>query len=156
MRIPAVIPVLSAVMVVALAFVATPCQAAGPFQYHTLNPCRLADTRPQFGGAGPLADQEERGFPVQGRCSVPTGAKAVSVNVTVVSPNGLGHLILFENGTTRPLTSNLNFPAGVPALANGAIVALGASPTAGMKIYARVAVTGGVVNVVLDVTGYFQ
>jgi hypothetical protein len=168
MRIPAVIHVSSAVFVAAMALVARPCQADGPLQFHTLSPCRLADTRPQYGGAGPMTDNTTRAFPVQGHCSVPVGAKAVALNVTAVAPTGQGHLKVFENGLVQPPplppVSTLNFPANVPALANGAIVALAdvvANPQLtdqDLNVYARVAVASGPaqVDVILDVTGYFM
>ena len=53
---------------------------------------------------------------MQGVCGVPSGAKAVSVNVTAVGPAGLGFLTLFPQGTTQPVVSNLNYSAGEPAL----------------------------------------
>lgn len=135
-------------------------QAAGPFQYHSLTPCRLADTRNPAGPSGGpiLTDNSTRNFPVQGLCGVPVGAKAVSVNVTAVGPNGVGFLTLFPAGITRPTVSTLNYSAGEPAIANGAIVPL-ADQTAqplDLAIFARVAVAGGQVHMVLDVTGYFQ
>ncbi len=94
---------------------------------------------------------------VQGVCGVPVGAKAVTVNLTAVGPNGTGFLTMFPTGITRPVVSSLNFNAGEPALGNGAIVPV-ADQTAfsqDLSVFARV--TGpGVTNIVLDVTGYFQ
>ena len=56
-------------------------QGAGPFQFHTLTPCRLVDTRnPNGPSGGPiLASLATRSFPVQGLCGVPVGAKAVAI-----------------------------------------------------------------------------
>jgi len=90
---------------------------------------------------------------------VPIGAKAVSVNVTAVGPTGPGYLTVYPNGITQPQVSTVNFPAGVAAVANGALVALGdygTYPNTDLNVYARVAATGGKVDMVLDVTGYFQ
>jgi hypothetical protein len=92
------------------------------------------------------------------------GAKAAALNVTVVTPNGAGYLKLFPVGIAQPPVSTINYNAGEPALANGAIVPLGTSdgtgcPTAcpaDLSIFTRVAVAGGTVHAVLDVTGYFQ
>lgn len=145
---------------------ALPAQAAGPFQFHSLTPCRLADTRNATGPQGGpiLVGQQTRTFPVQNQCNVPIGAAAVSVNVTAVGPNGPGFLTLFPTGGTLPLVSTLNFASGEPALANGAIVPLGTySATApyDLTIYSRIVgpgagETGGTIHMVLDVTGYFQ
>jgi hypothetical protein len=132
----------------------------GPFQYHSLTPCRVADTRaaqaPILTDSGAIGSTP-RTFTVQGVCGVPVGAKAVSVNVTAVGPNGTGFLTLFPSGTTQPVVSNLNFNAGEPALGNGAIVPLGAAATLDLSVFTRVPpVSVGTVHMVLDVTGYFQ
>ena len=139
---------------------AVPSEAAGPFQYHSVTPCRLADTRNAVGPSGGpiLADNATRTFPVQGLCGIPVGAKAVSVNVTAVGPNGLGFLTLYPAGITRPVVSTLNYNAGENAIANGAIVVLAdqAVQAQDLAVFARVATAGGTVHMVLDVTGYFQ
>lgn len=137
----------------------TPSSPAGPFQYHSLTPCRVADTRNADGPSGGpiLVDMGTRNFPVQGLCGVPVGATAVTVNVTAVGPTGQGYLTLYPSGIPRPVVSNLNFSAGEPALGNGAIVPLadqGMEPL-DLAVFSRVA-TGGTVHMVLDVTGYFQ
>jgi len=145
-----------AVIAASLMLVALPAPlatAAGPFQYHSLTPCRAVDTR---AGQGPiLNDAGTRTFTIQGVCGVPVGAKAVSINVTAVGPNGQGFLTLFPSGTTQPVVSNLNYSAGEPALGNGAIVPLGAA-TPDLSVFSRVAVASGTVHMVIDVTGYFQ
>ena len=132
-----------------------PSEAAGPFQYHSVTPCRIADTR---NAEGPiLVDQSIRNFVVQNVCGVPVGATAVTVNVTAVGPTGAGFLTLYPSGITKPVVSNLNFGAGEPALGNGAIVPLADQTLQPMDlaIFTRVA-GGGTVHMVLDVTGYFQ
>jgi hypothetical protein len=121
---PGLAPVFA--VAVAVVLVALPVQAAGPFQYHSLTPCRLADTRNAAGPSGGpiLTDQGTRTFPVQGLCNVPVGAKAVSVNITAVGPTGGGFLTLFPTGITRPVVSSVNFNPGEAAIGNGAIVPL--------------------------------
>jgi hypothetical protein len=145
---------------VAVVLVALPVQAAGPFQYHSLTPCRLADTRNTAGPSGGpiLTDQGTRTFPVQGLCGVPVGAKAVSVNITAVGPTGGGFLTLFPTGITRPVVSSVNFNPGEAAIGNGAIVPLAdqAVHALDVSVFSRVAATPGTVHMVLDVTGYFQ
>jgi hypothetical protein len=125
-------------------------QADGPFQYHPITPCRAVDTR--FGNGGILAAQGDRTFAVQGVCGVPTGAKAVSLNVTVVGTNGGGFLTLYPSNVAKPSVSTINFLQG-DTVANGAILPLGTTNGADLRIYAG---TTGSVNVILDVNGYFE
>jgi hypothetical protein len=89
-------------------------------------------------------------------CAVPTGAKAASINVTAVRPNGAGHLTLFPTGGTLPTVSTVNFAAGEPAIANGAIVPLGTAASNDLSVSPYVAAPGSTVHLVIDVTGYFQ
>ena len=145
-----------AVVAASLTLVALPAPlatAAGPFQYHSLTPCRAVDTR--MTQAPILSDQVVRTFTIQGVCGVPVGAKAVSINVTAVGPIGAGFLTLYPAGTPRPIISNLNYAAGEPALGNGAIVPLGAA-TPDLSVFPRVTAVGGTVHMVIDVTGFFQ
>jgi hypothetical protein len=133
-------------------------QGAGPYQFHTLTPCRLADTRNAVGPSGGpiLTSLQTRNFPVQGICNVPVGAKAVAINVTAVGPNGDGYLTLFPSGGSRPVVSSINYAAGEPAIANGGIVPLSTSAL-DLSVFAFCnVVSGGAVHMVLDVTGYFQ
>jgi hypothetical protein len=160
MRNVAICRTVLAVLAVGLLLAVLPTQAvaqgAGPYQFHSLTPCRLADTRSSTPPI--LATDSTRTFVVQGLCGVPVGAKAASVNVTAVGPNGTGFLTLFPTGITRPVVSTLNYGAGEPAIANGAIVPLAdqATHAQDLSIFAKVAVAGGTVHMVLDVTGYFQ
>ena len=144
-----------AVLAAGLALAALPTQAAGPFQYHSLTPCRLADTRnPDGPSGGPiLAANVSRSFPVQGLCSVPVGAMAVSVNLTAVGPAAVGFLTLYPSGITRPVVSTLNYSAGESAIANGAIVPLADQSTnpLDVAVFAKTST-----HMILDVTGYFQ
>ena len=131
-------------------------QSAGPFQFHSLAPCRVVDTRQPTPGS-PFPDGTTRTFAVQGVCGVPVGAKAATVNLTAVAPNGRGFLTMFPTGITRPVVSSLNFDAGEPALGNGAIVPLADQGTfpQDLSVFARVTGPGNT-NIVLDITGYFQ
>lgn len=146
------------------AFLVTPeagWAQAGPFQFHSLTPCRIADTRlpgQVVGQYGPvLTSNVERRIPVQGNCGVPVGATAATLNVTAVSPTNQGRLTLYPSGITTPVVSTINFPPGTTALANGAIVPLadhGAHPN-DLAVMPFV-IGNGRVHLVLDVTGYFE
>lgn len=143
-------------LAVATLALAAPAMADGPFQFHSLTPCRIVDTRNANGPTGGpvLQSGNVRNFPVQGQCGVPVGAKAATVNVTVAGPTGAGHLTIFPSGGAVPLVSTLNFNAGEPALANGAIVPLSnAASDLGVSPFV---LGNGQVHLILDVTGYFQ
>ncbi len=147
-----------AVVLFAMVAASAPLGAGGPYQYHAITPCRVADTRACSGsnttascGSGPSFGLAN--FTFQGVCGVPSGATAVTLNATIVQPTAQGYLKLFPAGTTEPLVSTLNYNAGEPALANGAIVPLAATTP---DLTARIAVGPGTAYLVLDVTGYFQ
>ena len=121
--------------------------------FYTVNPCRLVDTRkPAAPMGGPsLAAGEDRAFTVIAHCGLPAGARAISVNATVVEPTAGGFLTLYPGGAVRPAASSLNYRAG-RTLANSAIVGLG--PAGDIAIHCGQ--PGGTTHFVLDVTGYFE
>src|SRR5512140_1804370 len=114
---------------------AIPFVAAGAFsrpaeaqlQFFSVTPCRAVDTRTGFGGIIPAGT--ERKFIIKTVCTIPATAKAVSLNATIVTPTVDGFFSLWPAGGVFPVVSTINFLAGEPAIANGAIVPLGASPT---------------------------
>jgi len=136
--------------------------AAGPFQFFSVTPCRLADTRDPVGLTGGPALQSGvvRNLAVYGanarNCGISASAKAVALNVTVVTPNNFGYLTAFPYNTQLPVVSTINFATGEPALANGAIVPLTADSNFQLAIYPFLAGNVGAVHLVLDITGYFQ
>ncbi|HVT16707.1 MAG TPA: hypothetical protein VHQ90_11090 [Thermoanaerobaculia bacterium] len=134
---------------------------AGPFQFHAVTPCRVVDTRnPNGTNGGPSLTQpgtRQRTFQVQGNCGVPSGATAVTINVTIANPamtgpSGGGFLTVYPSNASLPNVSTINFLNADNALANGAIVPL-ANQAGDLNVW-----LGGIgkVDVILDVTGYFQ
>jgi hypothetical protein len=126
-----------------------------PADFYTVTPCRVVDTR---NAAGPLGGPAlyagaTRAFPVTGgACGIPSTATAVSVNVTAVGAATNGYLTLYRGDVTdAPLTSNINFVAGVTR-ANNAIVLL-ATTVGTINVKNG---SAGSVHFVLDVNGYFQ
>src|SRR6266511_1253520 len=140
-----------------LLLAASSATAAGPYQFFTLPPCRVVDTRNPTGplGGPSLAGGATRSFPVTGTCGIPSTAKAVVFNVAMVGPTGSGNLRIWPYNTTMPLVSTINFVAGEPAIANGAIAPLTSNPTANISVYLATGV-GTHAALVLDVPGYFQ
>ncbi len=139
--------------VMAAGFIARPAQAQTGLQFYAVTPCRAADTRTGFGGILPASTL--RNFTIKTVCGVPGTAKAVSVNVTVVTPSSDGFFFVWPAGGAVPGVSTINFNAGEPAIANGAIVPLGVGTPDLSGAYGT-ALGTGTAHVVLDVTGYFQ
>lgn len=136
-------------------------QAAGPYQYFAVTPCRVVDTRnPAATDGGPaLTANATRSFQIQGLCGVPVGAKAVTINVTIVSPSlstSGGFVTLFPSGGGVPTVSTINFTNTDSALANGAIVPVSANTTDISVFFNAYNLGSGTVHLVLDVTGYFM
>ncbi|MGA7615748.1 MAG: hypothetical protein WBX15_11285 [Thermoanaerobaculia bacterium] len=131
--------------------------AAGPYQFYSVTPCRVIDTRGATGATGgpALAGGAVRSFPINGICGVPADAKAVVVNVVVVSPTGTGHIRLYPYNTPMPTVATLNFEAGDPAIANGAILPATIDPTWNFSVYLGTG-TGTTAQLVVDVSGYFR
>ena len=153
--------VLGGLAVLAVLATAVPASAQnGPFSFFPLTPCRVIDTR---GAAGPtggpaLAANTTRDFPVLGSCAVPTDAKAVAFNITVVRPTDFGDLRVYPQGTVEPLASVINWVTSDFAVANGAIIPV-TGPPATNNITVKCdmpAGSTGTVHLIVDVTGYFK
>ena len=134
-------------------------QTQGPYQFYAVTPCRIVDTRnpvvPDGTGGPILQGGQYRNMPITGRCGVPTDAKAAALNVTIASPTGGGHLTIYPYATPQPTVSTLNWAAGEPAIANGAIVPLSANPTFSITVFGGLS-GGTATHVIIDVTGYFK
>ncbi len=122
---------------------------ASGYSFYPQTPCRVVDTRYPLGGFGPsMSGGESRDLAIPyGSCSVPPGAGAYSLNVTVVPDGYLGFLSTWPAGQPQPNVSTLNSWTGkvvanaaiVPAGANGSISAYASDPT----------------DLILDFNGYF-
>jgi hypothetical protein len=112
-------------------------------------PCRAVDTRPQYGGSGPIPGGTSQSFPIQqeGNCNIPATAAAYSMNVSVVPDGPLGYLTVWPAGQPRPMVSTLNSLDG-RIKANAAIVPAGTNGE--ISVYAT-----NTTNVIVDVDGYF-
>lgn len=121
---------------------------AGNLRFHTVTPCRSADTRLN---AAPLAAGSVTALGLAARCGIPPTARAVAVNVTVTQAGAIGDLRVFPAGGAAPLASTINFRAG-QTRANNAVLPLSANG----DLAVRVAMPSGAVHVLIDVFGYFQ
>jgi hypothetical protein len=123
-------------------------------RFNTVTPCRLVDTRLSSGvpyGQPALSSEAFRDFLARGFCGVPAGARALSVNITVVSPQGSG-FVRFSPGCQMPPTSNVNFGPG-QTRANNTVLALDSTGLLTANAHLD---TGGTVQLLIDVNGYFQ
>ena len=127
-------------------YFATP--ASGTYQFYTLAPCRIVDTR-NGQDQGTLHAGVERDYTIAGQCGIPSDAKAYSFNVTVLpSAGGLDYLTVWPEGEPQPGVSTLNDNTGT-IVANAAIVPAGSNNKT--AFYAHSNST----NLLLDVDGYF-
>ncbi|MFN3257386.1 MAG: beta strand repeat-containing protein [Ilumatobacter sp.] len=85
-----------------------------------VDPARVLDTRPGLDtvdgvseGAGKLAAGEEVTLQIGGRAGVPADARAAIVNVTAIGAESNGFVTVHPCVDPRPLTSSLNYVAGV-------------------------------------------
>jgi uncharacterized repeat protein (TIGR01451 family) len=121
--------------------------ASAPTDFYTLPPCRLLDTR----DTSPLSASVPLSVPVSGACGIPPAAQAVAVNVTMIDSTGPGHVALYPSGTSAFGSSTVNFSAS-ETRANNAILALNNGAIDAVAIISG----GGSVQMVIDVSGYFQ
>jgi hypothetical protein len=125
---------------------------SGALQFVPVTPCRLVDTRPTFGGAGPITGGTAVRFilpqlaQTKG-CASLSSAAAYSLNVTVVPQHVLSYLIIWPTGEMQPGVSTLNS-------LDGRIKADAATVVAGANGAVSVYVTE-TTNVILDIDGYY-
>jgi len=113
-------------------------------------PCRILDTRGGTGNfGGPrMAAGSTRTVPIpQSACSVPAGALAYSLNVTVVPPGPLTYLTIWPAGQPQPVVSTLNSFDG-RVVANAAIVPAGSNGAVSLFV-------SDAADVILDINGVF-
>jgi len=127
--------------------------AAG-ISFVTLSPSRILDTRNGTGGySTKIGPNSTISVQVSGQGGVPSigsvvPPQAVILNVTVVNPTAFGWFIIYPDGTTQPLASDLNFNAG-QIVPNLVVVKLG--------VNGKIALfnANGTSDAVIDVEGWF-
>jgi hypothetical protein len=120
--------------------------------FYTVQPCRIIDTRQSAGpnGGPAVGAMTQRTVQVGGGCGIPSTARSVSLNVTIVPPWDAGHLTIWPADGPRPLASTINY-AGGKVRANNAIIRL--SPDGALNVF-----NGGSdsAHFIIDVNGYFE
>jgi hypothetical protein len=128
--------------------------AAAP-SYFAVAPCRILDTR----NTTILTNAQPRVVNIAGLCGIPSTAKAVSFNVTAVSPTGSGQIRLYPGDlsfTWSGARSSINFAPATSPRANSAVISLATNGAGTLGIYPEVSGSPGQVHLVLDVQGYFS
>jgi hypothetical protein len=118
--------------------------------YVPITPVRVLDTRNGTGLSGKLSANTPATFQVTGT-HVPSGAIAVTGNVTVVNSSYSWAVYLGPNPVASPTTSTINFAAG-QVTGNGLTVALSGT---GSLSATYMSSAGNTTDLVFDVTGYF-
>jgi hypothetical protein len=126
--------------------------ATAPQDFYTLSPCRLLDTRQPYGATGgpALPITIPRVFVATGRCGIPAGAKAIAVNVTVVSPPGAGYVSVYAGNGNPTALGTVTFSTG-QIRSNHGVLPLATSGSGALSLQSSLAG----VHVTLDVMGYF-
>ncbi len=128
---------------------------SGTAQFVPVTPCRLVDTRTQYGGGGPIPGQTSQTFNLPSLAELGkfcpafsvASAAVYSLNVTVVPPGPLGYLTIWAAGQPQPTVSTLSSADG-RVKADAAIVAAGANGSVSVFV-------SDTTNVVLDIDAYF-
>jgi hypothetical protein len=114
--------------------------------FHGIAPRRVADSRDGTGGIAKLSSGCSAAIDIGASGAVPAQARAVSINVTLVSERP-GYLVVYPCGTVLPPTSNVNAQVGA-AVPNLVVVALPES----RRVCVR---SDHPAHVIVDVTGWF-
>ncbi|HJX67304.1 MAG TPA: hypothetical protein VJ258_01120 [Candidatus Limnocylindrales bacterium] len=120
--------------------------------YHPLTPARILDTRNGTGGLSVFSNHVHQTLTVWGAGGVPSGANAITGNLTVTGQTSGGYLFAGPAAADNPTSSTLNFPTGDDR-ANAVTVALSSSGTLSITYVGSSA--GSSAHVIFDVTGYF-
>jgi hypothetical protein len=120
-----------------------------------ITPCRITDTRAdaQVGPRGVRLGADEThtvdAHGTNGRCTIPSDAVALSLNVTALGATAPTFLTLWPSGADRPEASSLNPSPGAPPTPNAVTTSL--SHDGKFAVYNL----GGTIDVIIDVNGYY-
>ena len=118
-------------------------------RYVALSPRRVLDTREGVGAPLAPVGQTPLEVTLLGKGGVPSqGVSGVMLNVTAVSPTANTYVTVYPGGSDQPTASNLNVSTG-KVIPNMVLARVGPEGTVLMFN------SGGVVDLVADVVGYF-
>jgi hypothetical protein len=118
--------------------------------YTAYGPTRLLDTRNGTGApAGAIAAGGTVKLKVAGVGTIPAGAQAAVLNLTVTAPTAGGTITAYPDGVTEPGTQNVTFVSG-QTVATLALVTLGAGGVVDLTYNGT-----GTTQLIADVAGYF-
>jgi hypothetical protein len=142
-------------------------QSSPPLPFVAMTPCRLIDTRgltaptppyplpAGYGSDNPLMAGSTADYQATkaSHCTVPDGARAISVNVTLLGYTADGYLVAYPSDVARPYTATANWRTAVPPASgqytqNAGVVAL--SNGGVIRVYAT-----QFAKMVVDVNGYY-
>ncbi len=124
--------------------------AATPTDFYTISPCRAYDSR---SGAALASGSNTVINVLASACGIPSTARTVVGNLTVVNPTGLGFATVYPGNYPQPLAATENFNSGI-TLANSVVLPLATDGSGTLNISLLVG-NSGTAHVVLDVSGYF-
>ncbi len=136
-------------------FASTTVLGSSTTGFFQITPCRVLDTRKTNGplGGPRLAASSIRRFVATGSCGIPAGAQAISANVTVTNATVDGRLVVYPGDLTAPpLVETVVFRAG-RTRANNTMLGLARDGTGSFNAQNA---TAGPLDLIVDVTGYFQ
>lgn len=122
-------------------------------EYIPLNPDRAIDTRYGIGdcptsACSTLTASTAKSVQIGGEAGIPTiGVDAVNVSITVTGSTGAGYLVVYETGTTKPNTSNVNFTSGQTVTTQ---VTVPVSALGRFDVWSNRAI-----DIIVDVSGYY-
>ncbi len=134
---------------VASALESAPTARLDTSTFAPLSPARVWDSRVGPGPTGRIGPGVTRNVVVAGMGGVPiSGATSVVLNVTAVGPSAGTFITVWPTGEARPVSSNLNVPAG-DTRANLVTVKVGAGGQVSVFNHT------GTVDLLADVTGWY-
>jgi hypothetical protein len=132
--------------------------SAAGFGFTPITPYRSVDSR-AFGDSGKLHALEGWDWDLwrdeNSNPRIPSGAAAVTYNLTVTQTEGGGWLAVYPANSQYPGVSSINWVASGVDVANGGTVALGPSAFTGPGSV-QVGCGAGGTHYIIDVTGYYS
>ncbi len=131
-------------------------------RFYSVTPCRLVDTRNPAGPLGGpiLTSGQVRNFPLlSSSCTgIPASARALSVNLTLVTPVTAGSVVTYPGDAPTPGINSVSVEAAQVRASNTILLlALGGNGSANvLPTFAPNGSNPGKVHFLIDVNGYFQ